>query len=97
MRTKEFFKRWGEGIQSITPYQQSRISLMSSFLVLIGVCIGLYATFNRVWWLFIILTGSLGLTSIQILANIQKFLALRRVTQQLNLAQEVSNEQERRD
>lgn len=97
MNTGEFFKKWGEGIQSVTPYQQSKISLMSSFLVIIGVCIGLYATFNVVWWLFIILLGSLGLTTMQILGNIQKFLVLRKMNQQINQAQEVANEQERRD
>jgi ABC-type multidrug transport system permease subunit len=85
MKTREFFRRWGEGIQAITPYQQIKISLVGNFLVFVGVIVGLITTFMlAVWWLFIILLGSLFLTSMGSLGNFQKFLALKRINNQLN-------------
>lgn len=93
LTTGEFFSRWKQGIQQITPYQQSAINLMGTVLVLIGVLMGLYATFiTKVWWLFIILTGSLFLTSMALLSGCQKYYALKRINQQIK--EEEKNEQE---
>ncbi len=90
MKTSEFLERWKKGIQSITPYQQTKITLFSNLLIIIGICIGLYATFNAIWWLFIILLGSFGISIIQILGNIQKFLSLREIARQLEEAQKLN-------
>jgi len=84
MKPREFFKRWGEGIQQITPFQQSKINLMGSSLVLIGVVIGIFTTLTlKIWWLFIILLGSFLLTSMGMLGNIQKYKALKRINKQM--------------
>jgi len=89
LTTKEFFQRWKEGIEKITPLQQTRISLMGNFLVIVGVLIGLYTTFKLgVWWLFIVLCGSLLLTSMGLLGILQKYFVLKR----LNKLMEESNE-----
>jgi len=85
---KTFFKKWGEGIQKITPLQQSKINLIGNILVIIGVLIGLYATWiSKTRWLFVILCGSFLLTSMGLLANYQKYVALKKIEQDLNVAE----------
>lgn len=80
LTVKEFFSRWKSGIQNVTAYQLSIITLMGTVLVLIGVCIGLFITFKaRVWWLFIILLGSLFITSTSLIAGYQKYSVLKSI------------------
>ena len=46
-------------------------------MVLIGVCIGLWVTFqSKTWWLFVILCGSLFITGTSLLGSIQKQIIL---------------------
>jgi len=75
---ERFLEKWGRGIRMITPLQMARINLMGSSLVLIGVVIGLITTFlSEIWWLFIILVGSLFLTGTSFLGLIQKYIAIK--------------------
>ena len=84
MKVKEFFKKWAEGIKAITPFQQIKVNLVGSFLVIIGVIIGLITTFLlKVWWLFIILLGSLFLTSMGLLGNIQKYYVFKKINNEI--------------
>ena len=95
MNIKEFFKRWGEGIQKVTAYQQMKISLIGNFLVFVGVIIGLITTFIlKVWWLFFILCGSFLLTSMSTLANVQKVLILKKINDRLKEDSEYIKAQE---
>lgn len=92
MKPKEFFSRWKEGINKVTPVQQMSISFYSSFLIIIGILIGLYSTFaTKTWWLFIVLLGSLFLTLISILSLYQKLSIYKK------LEEEVKNEQQSTD
>jgi len=78
LTTKEFFKKWGEGIQKITPLQQVKIQRNSTWLVILGVVIGLYSTFvTKVWWLFIILVGSFFLTIVNYIGIVQRLKILQ--------------------
>ena len=80
LTTKEFFARWKEGIQKVTPLQQTKISLQGVVMVLVGVIIGLISTFmTAVWWLFIILLGSLFLTSVNLIGTSQRYFALKQL------------------
>ena len=80
LTTKEFFERWKEGIQKITPLQQTKISLQGVLLVLVGVIIGLIPTFmTAVWWLFIVLIGSLFLTIVNLIGTLQRYFALKNI------------------
>jgi len=79
LTTKEFFARWKEGIQKVTPLQQTKISLQGVVMVLVGVIIGLISTFTAVWWLFIILLGSLFLTSVNLIGTLQRYFALKQL------------------
>ena len=95
MNTKEFFIRWGKGIQAITPFQQSKVNLMGGVLMLVGVIIGLILMFQtKTWWLFLILLGSLFIVGISNLANIQKYIALKRINGQMKLARQEEVEDE---
>lgn len=95
---KEFIRRWKEGMERVTPLQQARIQLMNYvpiFLGIIGGAIG--AFYTKTWWLFIILLGSLGLTSIQALGILQRYWALKRIDEEMRLInseteKEVENE-----
>lgn len=103
--TKEFFQRWKQGIQEVTPLQQTKISLWGTLLVMIGVIIGLYVTFvSKTWWLFLILLGSFVMTSMTILGSLQKYWALKKIEEvtkgfsmEEQLNQEVKNEQQSTD
>ena len=84
MKVKEFMRRWKEGIQKVTPFQQIKINLVGNVLVVIGVIIGLItSSMLGIWWLFIILLGSLFLTSMGLLGNIQKYFALQKIKIQM--------------
>ena len=82
--TKEFFRRWGEGIQNISPLQQVIFQLVGNILVIIGVIIGLCVTFStKTWWLFIILLGSLFSVLTSILGTYQKYKMFRKINEQM--------------
>ena len=84
MKTKEFFSKWKQGIEEITPYQQVKISIIGAVLVLIGVIIGLVTMIvTKTWWLFIILLGSLLLVSLNFLGIIQKYWALKKINEMM--------------
>lgn len=92
---REFLRRWKQGIQSITPLQQTKISLIGICMMLFGVIVGLISTFlTKTWWLFIILSGSLILISMNFLANIQKYFAFKKIDA---ACKEVEDEQESTD
>lgn len=75
---KEFFSRWKSGIREITAFQQTKISLMGIIMMLVGVIWGLIMTYiSKTYWLFTILLGSFVLVSMNLLANIQKYLTLK--------------------
>ena len=72
---KEFFERWSQGIQKVTPLQQIRIQVRSTKISLIGVVGGIGISiykFEQLWWVLLILLGVLGVTSMQLLGMVQK-------------------------
>ena len=88
---KEFLERWKGGMQSITPLQQTWLSLLSFQFVLVGIIIGLVVmSMNKVWWVVIILIGSLFLSLISFLGMLQKYWALKKVEQKMK---ELQNEE----
>ena len=72
--------KWKEGLSGVTPLQQTKTNLFGVIIVLIGVFFGLYVTFtNQMYWLVLILCGSLILTTVQLLASLQKFWKLKAI------------------
>ena len=83
---KEFMQRWKQGIQKVTPLQQTKAQLWSYSLIFIGIIIGLFVTFNsNTYWLFIILLGSFGISFIQFLGIFQKYLMLKNIERRLEV------------
>lgn len=78
MTPKEFFSRWKEGIDKITPLQMTFQQLIGQTIILVGICIGLYATFvNKQWWIFVILVGSLIVSVTGMFGMLQKYSILK--------------------
>ncbi len=72
---KEFFKRWKSGIEGITPLTQTNIQVRSTWIMLLGVSLGIVVSlfaFSNMWWVFIILLGALGNTLMQLVSLKQK-------------------------
>ncbi len=71
---KEFLKRWKEGMEGITPIQQTRTTLTSYPLVIGGIVTGIVIMIlRREWWLLVILCGSLPMTLMGLLSTWQKY------------------------
>jgi len=84
LTTKEFFSRWKEGIQKITPLEQTRISLNGVVLVFVGVIIGLISTIiTKTWWLVIILLGSLFLSVVNLIGTFQRYFSLKKLDDEM--------------
>ena len=78
VKTKEFFKRWGQGIEGITPLQQSKTSMMGTWIVITGILAGLIINLlvriKPHWvWIEVILLGSLIISVVQMIGTYQKF------------------------
>jgi len=79
---KQFFKRWGSGIQGITPLQQTKTNIMGIWITITGIVAGIVVNVlirlkDMWWWITIILVGSLILTLVQFLGSWQKFKRLK--------------------
>lgn len=75
---KEFFSRWKNGIEGITPLQQAETNLMGNWIVIIGILSGMVINAlirmkDQWWWIEIILAGSLILVVIQVIGGLQKY------------------------
>jgi hypothetical protein len=79
--TKKFFKKWGEGIEGITPLQNTRTVLISLIVMILGVVYGFIFTllFTRTYWLSVILGASLPITFMQFVSAYQKYVKLKEV------------------
>ena len=72
---KEFMERWKAGIEGLTPLQTTKTQLHSTKLVILGIVLGMIFSlldFKRLFWLFIILLGSFGITLSQMVVLWQK-------------------------
>jgi len=98
---KEFMQRWREGIEGITPAQQARTILNSTWISLIGILCGISVclfNFKSMWWVLIILVGAFFVTGTSQVGNYQKYIAHKRMEDLMNNQKEVEtnvNEQER--
>ena len=72
---KQFFKRWREGIEGISPLQKTRTQLTATRIQLIGIFLGLIMSiigWRYLWWVGIILFGALINTGVQYLGLTQQ-------------------------
>jgi len=76
----EFFKRWKEGINKVTPFEMAKISMVGIILVLIGSVYGwIVSLIFEMYWLLIILTGSVFLSVVSLIGGLQKYWTLKKV------------------
>lgn len=81
---REFGKRWKQGIQAITPMQQTKTQLMGQMIVMIGIVVGIIFSFQLDYsWLFLILLGSFFVSGVGMLGTYQRFLALLQMEKML--------------
>lgn len=72
---QEFMKRWKKGIEGVTPFQQTKTQVRSTWIIIIGIVAGIVISIINIktlWWLLIILCGALGNTAMQLLGLVQK-------------------------
>lgn len=72
---KEFFKRWGKGIEGVTVLQQVQMQIQATWIIIIGITCGIIVSLfaiKTLWWLMIILIGGLYNTIIQLIGLFQK-------------------------
>lgn len=92
---KQFLERWRQGMQGVTPLQQSLIQVKSTWIIIVGVIAGLVIAlinFKTLWWLFIILLGALGNTSVQLIGILQKKKLLEDIKDSFEKSLEGGNE-----
>jgi hypothetical protein len=77
---KQFMRKWKQGVEGITPIQQTKTTLLSYPLVLMGIITGLVImSLRKEWWLVIILGGSLPMTLMGLLSTWQKYKQMKKV------------------
>lgn len=79
---KEFMSRWKKGIEGVTPLQQIKVQVQSTWIMILGILLGfVIAVFNyhTLWWLGIILFGALGNTTMQLIGLYQKRIMLQQI------------------
>ena len=72
---KEYGARWKKGIEGVTPLQQLKVQMQSTWIMLVGIVAGIVICLIAIksyWWLLLILVGALGNTSVQQLGLWQK-------------------------
>jgi len=88
---KEFMARWSAGIKGVTQYQQTKMQLNSTYIMLIGILCGFVITlFNlsNLWWLSIILGAAFFNTGVSALGLWQKKVALGEIEKMFNEVEE---------
>lgn len=88
---KEFMERWKTGMKGVTQYQQTKMQLNSTYIMLIGIACGFVITlfnFKNLWWLTIILGAAFFNTGIGALGTWQKKLALGEMEKLIQEAEE---------
>lgn len=80
MTPKQFFTRWGDGIKKVTPFQQIKVALVGSSIILIGIILGVFVSIStKLWWLLIILIGTLIVQGVGLLGSVQKYLTFKKI------------------
>lgn len=80
LTAKEFMQRWKEGIQRVTPLQQTQNQINGYFIVLFGELWGIYyGLASQTLWLATILIGGFMISKAQLTGIYQKKLILKQL------------------
>ena len=81
---KEFMSRWKDGINAVTPLQNTYITLIGHVIILIGIALGIVINLvYSIWWLFIILIGSAFVSGMSFIATLQRYRLLKQINEQI--------------
>ena len=81
---KQFFKRWGQGIEGISSIQSIRTQMLGTWIIITGVISGLIINLlvrieYQWYWVSIVLLGSLIITTMSMIGLYQKYKILKKV------------------
>lgn len=80
LTAKEFMQRWKQGIERVTPLQQTQNQINGFFLVMIGELFGVYQSIlTATWWLTTMLVGGFMISKAQLTGVYQKKLILKQL------------------
>jgi hypothetical protein len=84
LKFKEFTQKWKQGIEGITPLQQTRTTFMGLWITISGIIAGIIVNAlvrmqHQWWWIEIILIGSLIITGVQFMGTYQKLSILKKI------------------
>jgi len=91
---KEFMKRWGKGIEGITPLQKLKTQVTGTKIMLVGLIAGLVVSiigWKKLWWVGIILIGALFNTGVQYLGLVQQKKLLEGIEKQFKEGEEMED------
>lgn len=89
VKKDSLFKKWKEGVRAITPLQIVKINLNAYILILIGIVLGIITSIlNQLWWLVLILFGSLVVSVTAYIGLWQKYQTLKSISK---FVEEVKN------
>ena len=92
---KEFAQRFSQGVQNVSPVQQARVSMFGQTIIFFGVLFGLIVNvYAHLWWLVVILSGSLLVVSVATLGAYQKLKVLKNMENSFEKIEEVTEGKE---
>jgi glycopeptide antibiotics resistance protein len=94
---RQFFKRWGRGIEGVTYMQQLKMQIWGIWVNFLGLALGIIVMSiarpkDLWWWLVIILGAGLFLNFISFIGVYQKFKIQRRIDKTIKELNKESNE-----
>jgi hypothetical protein len=85
---KQFMKRFKQGVEGITPLQQTTTSLLGTFIALSGEVFGIVViSISKMWWLLLVIIGGTICTLVGLISLIQKYLRFKEMDKLLKEAQ----------
>ena len=95
VKAGEFFSRWKEGVNKVTPLQQTQVSIYGYLFIFAGIIAGIiYAVSGAFWWLALILTGALLINLIGFIGTLQRLTLLKKQEEYIKQLSQQSNNQQ---
>lgn len=91
---KEFFKQWKEGMNKVTPLQQTYSQIFGQIISFIGVVWGIIFSIRlSYWWMMTILIGGVIVLMTQLLGTWQKLMILKMMDKVMKESESLDNSQ----
>ena len=95
---KEFLTRFKDGIEKITPLQQLQTQMFGMLLIFAGILFGLVVAFrSSLWWLFIVLCGSMIVFISQVIGILQRYIILKAVEKMIKESEQDNSQEKKED